>query len=58
MPPRSIGSSRWATDLRIPGLRSWSLTRHPHALIYLDGPDHIDLLRVLHHRQDISPTFT
>lgn len=53
-----IGSPRWATELQIPGLRGWSLTRHPHTIFYLEHSERIDVLRVLHHRRDVSPRFS
>ncbi len=50
------GSSRYAHELNLPGLRAWPLTRYPHLVFYVEHPDHIDVWRVLHGKQDI-PTW-
>ncbi len=47
------GSPRYAHELDIPGLRSWSLGRYPHVVFYVERDDHIDLWRVLHGQRDI-----
>ena len=49
----AIGSSRYAIDLEIPGLRSWALPRFPYVIFYVERDDHIDVWRVLHGRRDI-----
>ena len=49
----ATGSPRYAHELNLPGLRSWPLTRFPHLVFYVEGPDHIDVWRVLHGRRDI-----
>ena len=49
----AIGSSRYAIDLEIPGLRSWALPRFPSVIFYVERDDHIDVWRVLHGRRDI-----
>lgn len=49
----AIGTSRYAHELDIPGLRSWSLPRFPYVVFYLEQEDHIDTWRVLHSRRDI-----
>ncbi len=49
------GSTRWAHELSLPGLRSWSLRRHPYVVFYLEREDHVDVWRVLHGRRDIPP---
>ena len=51
------GSPRYAHELNLPGLRAWPLTRYPHLVFYVEHPDHIDVWRVLHGKQDI-PTWT
>lgn len=47
------GSPRHAHELDIPGLRCWTLKRHPHVVFYVEHPDHIDVWRVLHGMRDI-----
>jgi len=49
----ATGSPRYAHELNLPGLRSWPLTRFPYLVFYVEGPDHIDVWRVLHGRRDI-----
>jgi len=49
----AIGSSRYAHELGIPGLRSWSLPRFPYLVFYVEREDHIDVWRVLHGSRDI-----
>ncbi|MCY1268803.1 ParE toxin of type II toxin-antitoxin system, parDE [compost metagenome] len=50
------GSSRYAHELDLPGLRSWTLKRYPYLILYIERDDHIDLWRVLHGTRDI-PTW-
>lgn len=47
------GSSRFAVELGLPGLRSWPLGRFPHLVFYLEVKDCIDVWRVLHSARDI-----
>ena len=47
------GSSRYAVELNLPGLRSWPLRRFPHLVFYLETKDCIDVWRVLHAARDI-----
>ena len=47
------GSPRYAHELKIPGLRSWSLGRFPYLVFYIEREDHVDVWRVLHGRRDI-----
>lgn len=49
------GSTRWAYELGLPGLRSWRMRRHPYVVFYLERDDHVDVWRVLHGRRDIPP---
>ena len=51
-----IGTLRFAFELEIPNLRSWSLRRFPYLVFYVPDDDRIDIWRVLHARRDI-PTF-
>jgi len=47
------GSSRYAGELNIPGLRFWPLKKYPHLVFYVERSDHIDVWRVLHGKRDI-----
>jgi toxin ParE1/3/4 len=47
------GSSRYALELRLPGLRSWPLGRFPYVVFYVDIHECIDVWRVLHGARDI-----
>lgn len=47
------GSTRYAHELDLPGLRAWPLPRYPHWVFYVERPDHIDVWRVLHGQRDI-----
>jgi toxin ParE1/3/4 len=47
------GSSRYAVELRMPGLRAWPLGRFPHVVFYVETKDCIDVWRVLHGARDI-----
>lgn len=49
----AIGTSRYAIELEMPGLRSWTLPRFPYVIFYIEREDHIDVWRVLHGRRDI-----
>lgn len=49
----ATGSPRYAHELNLPGLRTWSLTRYPHIVFYVEHQDHIDVWRVLHGQRDI-----
>lgn len=49
----ATGSSRYAHDLDLPGLRCWQLKGYPHLLFYVEGDDHLDVWRVLHGSRDI-----
>ncbi len=51
-----IGSLRFAFELEIPDLRSWSVPRFPYLLFYVPEDNVIDIWRVLHAHRDI-PTF-
>lgn len=51
----ATGSSRYAHELNLPGLRSWRLARYPHFVFYVERADHIDVWRVLHGQRDIPP---
>ncbi|MFI5012636.1 MAG: type II toxin-antitoxin system RelE/ParE family toxin [Hyphomicrobiales bacterium] len=49
----AAGSSRYAYELNLPGLRSRSLKRFPYLVFYVERDDHIDIWRVLHAERDI-----
>lgn len=46
-------SSRYAVELRLPGLRAWPLGRFPHVVFYVETKECIDVWRVLHGARDI-----
>jgi toxin ParE1/3/4 len=52
----AIGSSRYAHELNLLGLRSWRLNRFPYLVFYVEQQDHIDVWRVLQGQRDI-PTW-
>ena len=47
------GSLRFAYELEIPGLRSWSLRKFPYLVFYVPDDDRVDIWRVLHVRRDV-----
>ena len=47
------GSSRYAGELNLPGLRFWPLKKYPYLVFYLERKDHIDVWRVLHSKRHI-----
>jgi toxin ParE1/3/4 len=47
------GSSRYALELNLPGLRFWPLKRYRYLVFYVERPDHVDVWRVLHGHRDI-----
>ena len=49
----SRGSSRYALELNLPGLRSWPLRGFPLIVLYLERNDCIDVWRVLQSARDI-----
>lgn len=49
----AAGSSRYASELNLPGLRFWPLKRYPYLVFYLEHSDYIDVWRVLHGKQHI-----
>lgn len=49
----AIGTTRYAHELDIPGLRSLALARFPYVIFYIEREDHVDVWRVLHGRRDI-----
>jgi toxin ParE1/3/4 len=49
----AAGSSRYAHELSLPGLRSRHLHRFPFLVFYVERDDVIDVWRVLHAQRDI-----
>lgn len=47
------GSSRYAGELNLPGLRFQPLRKYPHLVFYMERSDFIDVWRVLHGQQDV-----
>ncbi len=47
------GSSRYAHELNLPGLRNWPLSKFPCLVFYVENADHVDVWRVLHAERDI-----
>jgi toxin ParE1/3/4 len=52
------GSLRFAFELEIPDLRSWSVQRFPYLVFYVPDDETIDVWRVLHNRRDIPAFLT
>jgi toxin ParE1/3/4 len=49
----AAGSPRYAHELGIKGVRNRKLRRYPYLVFYVEQPDRIDILRVLHAHRDI-----
>jgi toxin ParE1/3/4 len=49
----AIGSPRYAHELDLPGLRTWSLRQYPYLVFYVERGDHVDVWRVLHSHRDV-----
>lgn len=49
----NAGSKRLGISMRLPELRTWSLTKFPYSLIYMCDAQGVDLFRMLHHKRDI-----
>lgn len=49
----AIGSLRYAHALQRSDLRCFQAKRFPYLVFYIEFPDRIDVLRILHGRQDI-----
>jgi len=49
----ATGSTRYAQELDLPGLRCWPVKRYPYLVFYVERDDHIDVWRVLHGQRDI-----
>ncbi|HEY2817105.1 MAG TPA: type II toxin-antitoxin system RelE/ParE family toxin [Casimicrobiaceae bacterium] len=49
----TIGSTRYATELHLPGLRCWQIKGYPHLVFYVERNDYVDVWRVLHGSRDL-----
>lgn len=49
----ATGSSRYAEELRIEGLRFWPLNRFSYLVFYIEREEAVDVLDVLHAQRDI-----
>jgi toxin ParE1/3/4 len=47
------GSTRYSVELSLAGLRAWPVRRFPHIVFYVEGPDEVDVWRVLQGTRDI-----
>ena len=50
----AAGSSRYAHELGLPGLRVWPVKHYPYLLFYVERDDHVDVWRLLHAERDIA----
>ena len=53
-----IGSPALGKNLGIPDLRSWRVTGFPLLWFYFERDDHLDVVRLLGERQDITTILT
>lgn len=49
----ATGSTRYAVELGLPGLRCWPLKRFPHLVFYAERDDALEVWRVLHQSRDL-----
>lgn len=49
----AAGSPRWAHELSLPCLRSWTLKGFPWLVFFVEHENHIDVWRVLNAKRDI-----
>jgi toxin ParE1/3/4 len=49
----AAGSSRYAHELDLPGLRFWPCGKYPYLAFYVEKADRIEVWRVLHANRDI-----
>ena len=47
------GSPRYAQDLGLAGMRFWGLNKFPFSLFYIEQPDHLWVIRLVHMSRDI-----
>ncbi len=50
----ATGSSRYESELGLPGLRVWPVSRFPYLAFYVERGDHVDVWRVLHAERDVA----
>jgi toxin ParE1/3/4 len=48
-----IGSPRYEHELQLPGLRALGLGRFPYLMFYMDYPERLEIVRVIHAQSDI-----
>jgi len=48
-----MGSPRYTHVLPTEGLRVWRVQGFPYLIFYLERPDHLDVVRVLHAARDV-----
>jgi toxin ParE1/3/4 len=48
-----VGTTRYAHELDLPGLRTWRLKRYPYLVFFFERSDHVDVVRVIHAHRDI-----
>lgn len=49
----ATGSTRYAHELNLAGLRSWPLKNCPYLVFYVEQADSINVWRILHSQRDI-----
>jgi toxin ParE1/3/4 len=49
----AAGSSRYAHELNLAGLRFWPLRKYPYLVFCVEKDDHVDVWRVLQGQRDI-----
>lgn len=49
-----LGSRRYAHFLPDRTLRVWQLDRFPFLIFYLETPEYLSIIRILHERRDLS----
>jgi toxin ParE1/3/4 len=49
----ATGSSRYAFELNLPGVRFWPCRKYPYLVFYFEKADCIEIWRVLHALRDI-----
>jgi toxin ParE1/3/4 len=50
----AIGAPTLGQELGITNLRTWEVSGFPLLLVYIEHPQHLDVVRVLGERQDIA----
>ena len=47
------GSPRYAQELGLSGIRFWGLNKFPFSLFYIEQPDHLWVVRLVHMSRDV-----